>query len=147
MQNLFLETTYQNIGQRIEKLKPEAQRQWGLMDVSQMMAHCSGQLDMATGKVKRTDESDFVSRNIIRRVLPFINIIPKSTPTSNDLKVIDARDFKNEKQRLLSNLEAVYITGMKTTWFPHQKFGKLSGREWSHLIVIHLDHHLRQFSN
>ena len=23
MQNLFLETTYQNIGQRIEKLKPE----------------------------------------------------------------------------------------------------------------------------
>ena len=51
---------------RIEQLKPSAQRQWGQMDIAQMMAHCSAALEMASGKfvAKRTlsaESSDHVS--------------------------------------------------------------------------------------
>ena len=56
MKNLFEPGAVQEVMTRIEQLKPSAQRQWGKMDVAQMMAHCSAALEMASGKIvaKRT---------------------------------------------------------------------------------------------
>jgi hypothetical protein len=41
MRNLFEPEAVQEVMNRIEQLKPASQRQWGKMDVAQMMAHCS----------------------------------------------------------------------------------------------------------
>jgi hypothetical protein len=147
MQNIFNEKTYKSIRQRIESLQPDAIRQFGIMDMAQMLAHCNSQLDIATGILKLQDESTFFRRNIIRRVLPYFNTIPKGTETSESLKVKDARQFAVEKQKLLGTLDTIYKRGVKAEWYPHPAFGKMSGREWAHLIPLHLDHHLRQFSN
>jgi len=56
MKNLFEPGAVQEVMTRIEQLKPSSQRQWGKMDVAQMMAHCSAALEMASGKLvaKRT---------------------------------------------------------------------------------------------
>ncbi len=146
MQNIFNENTYNGIRQRIENLQPDAIRRFGIMDAAQMFAHCNNQLVIATGKLKLQDESTFITRHIIRRALPYFNTIPKGTETSESLKVTDVRQFELEKQKLLGNLDALYKRGIKAEWYPHTAFGKMSGREWAHLIHLHLDHHLRQFS-
>ena len=147
MQNIFDENTYTDIRQRIEKLQPDAIRQFGKMDVAQMLAHCNNQLEVAMDKMKVPDVSTFVSRQIIRRILPFINTIPKGTETSEALKVTDVRHFETEKKKLLNNLDAIYKRGIKSQWHEHPAFGKLSGREWAHLTSVHLNHHLHQFYN
>jgi len=56
MKNLFEPSSVQEVMTRIEQLTPDSQRQWGKMDVAQMMAHCSTTMDMASGKfvAKRT---------------------------------------------------------------------------------------------
>jgi len=147
MYNFFDSNQYVNMRQRLERLKPNAQRMWGKMDAAQMMAHCSLQIEMALGKFTSTNESTFFSRNVVRRVLPFLNKIPMSTKTGASLVVADTRNFEIEKKRLLDNLERAHLNTAKGNWYPHSAFGNLSGKEWGHLIPLHLDHHLRQFSN
>ena len=39
MKNLFDTTTYNEVMQRLSSLTPQSQRQWGKMDVAQMLAH------------------------------------------------------------------------------------------------------------
>jgi hypothetical protein len=51
MKNLFERETVDEVIVRIDKLQPATQRQWGKMDVPQMMAHCSAALDMASGRI------------------------------------------------------------------------------------------------
>ena len=51
MKNLFEKEAMDEVIGRIDSLRPAAQRQWGKMDVAQMLAHCSGVLDMASGKL------------------------------------------------------------------------------------------------
>jgi len=62
MQNLFQPEAAAEVISRIDKLQPSTQRQWGKMEVAQMMAHCSATLDMASGKV-------VVPRMLIGRIL------------------------------------------------------------------------------
>src|SRR5580692_6607051 len=51
MRNLFEKEAADEVCGRLDKLQPETPRQWGKMDVAQMMAHCSAALDMASGKL------------------------------------------------------------------------------------------------
>ena len=51
MKNLFENQTVDEVIERIDGLEPEAQRQWGRMDVAQMLAHCAAALEMASGKI------------------------------------------------------------------------------------------------
>ena len=147
MYNFFDSNQYVKMRQRVEHLKPNAQRMWGKMDVSQMMAHCSLQIETALGKTTRPDVGTFFTKYIVRRVLPFLTKIPMGTKSGAGLIVKDDRNFDIEKKRLLDNIEQAFLNSNKGNWHPHIAFGKLSGKEWGHLIPLHLDHHLRQFSN
>src|ERR1700686_5285888 len=51
MKNLFQREAIDEVIARIDNLQPATQRQWGKMDVAQMMAHCSAALDMANGQL------------------------------------------------------------------------------------------------
>src|SRR5579864_8300205 len=51
MKNLFQREAVDELIARIDQLHPATQRQWGKMDVAQMMAHCSAALDMASGRL------------------------------------------------------------------------------------------------
>src|SRR5258706_6032244 len=51
MQNLFQPEAVSEVIARVDKLHPGSQREWGKMDVAQMMAHCSATLDVASGRV------------------------------------------------------------------------------------------------
>ncbi len=145
MKNLFNPADADEILLRIEKLSTSTTRQWGKMDVGQMLAHCAYVLEMGIGMVKP-------KRRLIGRLIgglfkskytdeqPF----SKGSPTSNEAMVLDPRSFDVEKVRLIGLIKT-FSKEQITTGHPHPFFGKLEPVQWSRGIYKHLDHHLRQF--
>ena len=94
MKNLFEQEAVQEIISRLDSLGPSAVRQWGKMDVAQMMAHCSATMDMASGRLNppRAMIGRLIgplARPILTNEKPF----SRNSPTDKRLVVSDARDF------------------------------------------------------
>jgi len=147
MRNLFELEAVDEVISRINTLQPETQRQWGKMDVAQMMAHCSGALDMASGRLN--PPRIFIGRLIGRLVKPiYTNEKPlsRNSPTDPKLVVSDQRDFLREVEQLKRCVREFHEGGEpKCTRHPHPFFGALTPQAWSRGMYKHLDHHLRQF--
>lgn len=147
MQNLFEKQTLDEVFTRIDKLHPGSQRQWGKMDVAQMMAHCAITLDIASGRL-------ILPRVWIGRLLaPFLKSVytndqpfVRNGPTGKQLIVSDQRDFAHEQAQLKTKIQQFHDGGEAgCTRHPHPFFGSLTPYAWSRGMYKHLDHHLRQF--
>lgn len=132
---------------RIQRLGPATPRQWGKMDVAQMLAHCQCPLRIALG-------DDELERNIIgvlfgwlaKRQLLAPKPFGKNLPTAPQFKVVDPRVFEKERDTLLALVKRLGDGGPAVlTQKPHPFFGALTVAEWDGLQWKHLDHHLRQF--
>jgi Protein of unknown function (DUF1569) len=147
MKNLFQRETVDEVTSRIGKLQATSPRQWGKMDVAQMMAHCSAALDMACGQLN--PPRIFLGRLIGPFVKPiYTNDKPFSSnnPTDKKLVVSDQRDFVREQEQLKLKLQQFHHGGeAQCTRHPHPFFGPLTPQQWSRGMYKHLDHHLRQF--
>lgn len=131
---------------RLIELKPGANRQWGKMNVVQMLNHLK--IATASGLKIYTlkDESSFLWRTVIKFiVLRILRRLPKNAkaPEGFKMEMNNALDFYTEKKEALNILEkAHYATNSS---YPHPSFGNMSRTEWGLLIYRHFDHHLRQF--
>lgn len=147
MKNLFEQEGVQEIISRLDRLQPAAVRQWGKMDVAQMMAHCSAGMDMASGRLN--PPRAFIGLLLGRLVRPvFTNEKPfgKNNPTDKRLLVADARDFARERENLKAKIRQFHEGGeVGCTRHPHPFFGAMPPQSWSRGMYKHLDHHLRQF--
>lgn len=147
MRSIFETETKAYILARIEQLTPGSPRQWGKMDVAQMMAHCANALDMAMGKIKPKKQwisfLGWIFRSSYSNEKPF----PKNVKTIKGGDVVEEKDFEMEKKRLIEKIEEMYSGGKDIcTTHPHPIMGKFSAQEWGMGMYKHLDHHLRQFS-
>lgn len=149
MHSLFEKQATQNILTRLNTLNPSSTAQWGKMNVSQMMAHCSAALEVATGQ-------KFPPRLLLGKILSpffkqnFFNHQPfaKNSPTDKSFIITDNRDFNHEKNKLTALIQQFADGGAeKCTTHPHSFFGKLSPEQWSIGMYKHLDHHLQQFGS
>lgn len=142
-------TGYEEIKNRIESLQSNSERQWGKMDIAQMLAHCSKLIEQTLGKIPFKDESNFLSRTLIRR-LAFNSlkkgVMGKNLPTVKGFAITDERQFALEKKRLLDNLADFYTQGQNGHLMPHPAFGQFTNEEWGQFMRLHLAHHLTQFS-
>ena len=147
IQNILLGSAYKDIYERIESLQATNMRQWGKMDIAQMLTHCNIPIEEAIGKTPAKDSSNFLSKTLIKWVVLRKKPFGKNLPTVPSFVVTDERIFEEEKQRLLENVKAFYEKVQKHGEFaPHPGFGKLSKEDWGFLTWKHLDHHLQQFS-
>jgi Protein of unknown function (DUF1569) len=147
MKTLFQKDTAAEVISRLDQLQPGSPRQWGKMDVAQMMAHCSATLDMASGRIN--PPRIFIGRVLGLFVKPiFTNDKPFSqgNPTDKALVVADQRDFNREREQLKQKVLQFHEGGdERCTKHPHPFFGDLTPEAWSRGMYKHLDHHLRQF--
>jgi hypothetical protein len=146
MATLFDTRVYENFRDRIEGLKPEAIREWGKMDVAQMLAHCNIPIEQALGKIQLPSSSNLFFRTIVKWLVLARKPFGKNLPTVPGFEQSDPKDFEREKTRLLQNLREFHQRGRHAEWAIHSGFGKLKAEEWSWLTEKHLDHHLRQFA-
>ena len=113
-----------------------------------MMAHCSGAIDMASGKLNPP-------RFLIGRVMgPLVKPIYTNEKTvfqeqSHRQEISGLRHGieRGEEEQLKRNCVRQFHQGgeEKVTNHPHPFFGALSPEEWSGGMYKHMDHHLRQF--
>ncbi len=147
MNNLYNTSDTSAIIARIENVSPSSQRQWGKMNVAQMLAHCNVAMETARGIViyKQIFMGKLLSRFIKKAVLsekPF----SKNSPTDKTYIFPPDVNFEDSKKRLIDSINKFHADGpAKCTVHPHPFFGKLTPDEWAILQWKHLDHHLRQF--
>jgi hypothetical protein len=147
MGNIFNDTDFNNIVNRIKLISKESERQWGQMSIEEMLAHCVTQLRMALGEVTSQPQGSFVMRTAIGKWLAFSDIPwPKNSNTPIEMNVkkssIQIKPIEREKEELVHYLN---LTRNSSQLTPHPFFGALTKKEWGQLIYKHLDHHLKQF--
>ena len=147
MKTLFEKAAVSEMIDRIEKISSQSSRQWGKMDVAQMLAHCGNGLEMAMGLIN--PKRIFIGRIIgpmFKSKYTDEKPFDHSSPTSPEIEVKEQRNFDAEKQRLLSLVKKFSEGGEPIARQPvHPFFGKMSPQEWGIGMYKHLDHHLRQF--
>lgn len=149
MKNLFNGSDVSEILNRIEKLTPESNRQWGKMNVAQMLAHCSVSLETARGV-------HFVKRvNVVARVIgamlkpKALNEKPfgKNSPTDKSYIFPATVIFEERKEKIIASIKMFHEGGATNcTKHPHPFFGHFTPEQWAVFEWKHLDHHLRQFN-
>ena len=145
MKNMFEAARVEEVKERIARLRPDSERQWGTMNPAQVLDHCSRGFEMAAGQIRPP-------RALIGRILgPIIKPLAlkgdepmrKNSPTAKELLVQEERDFDAERERLRGLVDRFAATGC--TMHPHMFFGRLTPEEWAILMYKHMYHHLRQF--
>jgi hypothetical protein len=144
---LYSPEVYKECLNRIEKLTPESQPQWGSMTVSQMLSHCAEIQEVSNGKeLKNTPFLVKLIKGMIRKMVVNEKPYPKNTKTHPQYKQTTVRDFKAEKKRLFSALdEFVNKDKEQAKQLIHPLFGEMSAEEKGWSMYKHLDHHLKQF--
>ncbi len=147
MKSLFNKDTYNETLQRMNTPTPQSQRQWGKMEVAQMLAHCKEafRVPLSDKKMPRM----FIGVLLSWMMKPkMYNDAPwkKNLPTAPNFLIKDQRDFDNEKGQLSELITKFYTAGPDNVGkFPHPFFGTFTKEQWGKCMYKHLDHHLNQF--
>ena len=148
MKNLYEPSAVQEIEQRIDRLTPNSERQWGKMNPAQTLAHCAISVEWALGETAATPAP--LPLRILGRLIKPLALgdqpMRRNSPTAKELVILDQRDFTAERdrlRRLVARFAAAGPAGCTTR--PHSFFGPMTPPEWSRLMYKHLDHHLQQF--
>ena len=144
VKNLFDPSVKQEIIDRINKLTPQTQRQWGKMNVEQMLAHVQLPISCAYGthQVKGSFLLKLLGP-LFKSVLYNEKPYKQSLPTDKSYVVVDKKDFEKEKEGLLEKLSM--FSNDNIVLLNHPVWGKMSKDQWSKATWKHLDHHLKQF--
>jgi hypothetical protein len=147
MKTLFDQATHDEMHERLGKLTPQAERQWGKMSPAQAMEHTARALEMATGR--KPMEQAFVGK-LIGWIFKggFLGEKPfaRNSPTGPTLIIKDEPDFESTRIRLAELVTEFHGLGETgTDGNIHGFFGPLTGKEWGETQYKHVDHHLRQF--
>jgi hypothetical protein len=146
MKNLFDAEVAHEIQQRLSTITANSQRQWGTMDVAQMLAHVSRVIETAVGDRK-------YKTSIIGKILaPFVKKMvfnekpfSKNLPTGKAFKMVHDKEFEKEHTKLVELLNRFLQMGQLVENNPHPLFGKLTQLQWGQSQYKHLHHHFTQF--
>ena len=149
MENVFSSAGVTHFVNRIEKLQPNTQAQWGKMNKAQMLAHCNVTYRMIY-EPGFTKPSGFLKGLLLRWfVKPYVvseKPYKQSTQTAPEFIIADEKNFNAEREKLIAHLQRVLQEGEASfEGRPSHSFGPLTAKEWNTLFAKHLDHHLRQF--
>lgn len=146
--DFFDAANFKSLVQRLENIRPDAERLWGQMNVAQMLHHLNLAIGSGLGYFQLPDSSNFMSRNLVQfMVLNVLKRFPISTKTAPPLQIKEEFDFEKEKALLKEILEKAHRSKKDEDWQKHTFFGKMSSNSWGKLIMIHCNHHFQQFSN
>jgi hypothetical protein len=145
----FTEHKRQEYRRRVESLTPGSQREWGTMEVDEMLHHLNRACGSSQGFYDLPDVSYLISRTLFKWIL--VDRYPEQPvglrlPTGFKSPHAQGFDFAYEKAQLLKILEADWNARTDDAWKPHPMFGKMTPTEWGKLLQIHIAYHLRQFA-
>ena len=133
--------------ERLEKLKPDTQPQWGKMNSGQLLAHLNVTYDMAEGKIP---SNNFLVKWMLKTfVKPSVagpKPYPKNSRTAPVFLVSEEQDFNEQKEKFINNIKRVQELGATHhEGRPSPSFGAMTAEEWSVTFSKHIEHHFEQF--
>lgn len=147
MRTIFDPATHTELVERLGKLTPGTERQWGKMSPSQMMEHTARAIEMATGR--KPMKQVFLGKMlgwVFRKNFLGEEPFRKNAPTGPDFIIKDEPEFEGTRARLkelITECHGLGETGMEGNI--HGFFGPLTGKQWGETQYKHVDHHFRQF--
>ena len=147
MKSLFNPQDSNEIIERFNKLGPNIKPQWGKMNATQMLAHCTAPLQMAHGEIQsKRGLIGFLFGKMIKKKYLAGASFEKNLPTDPKFLFPDASDFEKEKQKLIAKIQDFAKKGPNgITKGKHSFFGVMTPQVWDLIQYKHLDHHLKQF--
>jgi len=138
---------------RLGQLKEDSQALWGKMNVNQMLCHLSDTFKSVMGE--RTVEIQVKGlQQMIMKWFALYMPVPWPKGQIKTLPEIDQEiagtkptHFLQDKQELLMLIERFSAQDKDFVFELHPLMGKLSEQEWQRWAYLHIDHHLRQFSD
>ena len=146
--NLLQPEVREEILSRINRLTPQTQRQWGKMNVNQMLYHTSAGLRIAYGEIATAPHGNWLKKKLMRFVIlktdmPTPKAKAETFPEINTVaRSINPGDFNAECSKLIELLNRFPT---KQTAPSSGILGKMSKENWARLRYSHLNHHLKQF--
>jgi len=144
MKSIFEKSTRNELRNRIQMLNENSKAQWGKMNISQMMKHCTKWDEMALGKTKY--KQSFLGRLFGKMALKdMMKDAPmkKNVPTVPSFKIKEPVNVAEEKTKWLGLLdEYEHYTG---DGYLHPFFGWLTKEQAGLMAYKHVDHHMKQF--
>jgi hypothetical protein len=151
MKDLFDPDQVDEIKQRIMRLRPESERQWGSMTLVQTLAHCTSGMQMAMGVIN-PKRAPFPATILGRLIKPLVlgddKPMRRNSPSAPELFQADVAQggFEGERAQLIAAVDSFASQGAACcSQHPHPFFGPLKPQQWAILMYKHVDHHLRQF--
>lgn len=146
MSTLFDSRQRADLQVRLNRISPQAERQWGTMSAGQMICHLCDHLSVALGRLQGTPAPFFLANPIARflviRWMPW----PKGKLQSpKEQFTTSPSDFMADRNRLQSLIEEFAARGERGEFGGHSLFGRMGGTRWGQLAHRHIDFHLRQF--
>ncbi|KIA88427.1 DUF1569 domain-containing protein [Kaistella jeonii] len=149
MQDIFNAKDSQNYIERINKLSPETNKNWGTMRVDQMLAHCNVTYEMIFEPQKHKAPggiAKFILKNFVKSKVVGEKSYSQNSPTAPQFKIKEDQDFDVEKKRLIGFIQKTQQLGREAfDGKSSHSFGKLTAQEWNNMLAKHLNHHLEQF--
>jgi DinB superfamily len=147
MKNLLDAGVVEELLSRLERLTPTSPARWGRMTVAQMLAHCSGFLEVAVGEAQ---PPQWWLGRILGGFLKSRYLDDSATPhnrlTVPSFRITAPKRFDEEQARLSRLLKRFAGGGAeRVTTHPHPFFGVMTPREWGLQLYKHVSYHLEQF--
>ena len=146
MKSVFYKITRDELITRINSLTENSTAQWGKMNVSQMLKHCTQWDEMALGKKKY--KQSFLGKLFGKMALRDMmkeEPMKKNLPTVPSFKIRENANVAEEKKKWISLLDQ--YEDFTNDGFIHPFFGAMTKEHTGYMVYKHADHHLRQFKS
>jgi len=147
MKTIFDPAIRAELIRRIQSVNDHSQRQWGNMNVYQMLKHCTLWEEMVqNGKAyKQVLLGRIFGRMALRSLTKDERPLGRNAPTIPELKVHDVGEVSQQKAAWIRRLEGYAYYDQES--FAHPFFGRMTREQVGYLAYKHADHHLRQFNH
>jgi hypothetical protein len=135
---------YTAITKRMQSLRVDTRRQWGKMNIDQMLWHVNVSMREAVGDYTPQLKPLPIPKALLRWAV--INMPwGRGARTRPDMYAVSTYDFVAQKAECLALIDRIVARPLSAAWPASASMGKMTGKHWSRLTAKHLDHHLRQF--
>jgi hypothetical protein len=145
MKSVFAKESRDELINRINLLNENSTPQWGKMNVSQMIKHCTQWDEMALGK--RIYKQSFIGKLFGKMALKDMmkdEPIKRNLPTVPSFKIKENGNVEDEESKLINSINE--YASFSNENFIHPFFGRMTKENTGIMIYKHVDHHLKQFN-
>jgi hypothetical protein len=136
---------------RLAKIRPDSQRRWGRMNVSQMICHVNDSFLGAMGDRAMEIPSGFSLWPAMKWVSLYSPMPwPKGVTTRPEFDQIlgggtPPTQFDVNVRELIDSMQKFTAMPRTFQFRPHPMFKVMTEAQWMRWGYLHMDHHLRQF--